>query len=98
MFLDQYVGLNVKVDTIDAVHGNERSIVIISLTRSNSNRTVGLLREDNRINVSFTCAKHLQIVIEDFSTLSSSRLVSHLYKEVLRGATGTTVNFHVPVQ
>lgn len=68
-FLAQHQNLNVKVDTIDAMQGSERSIVLISLTRSNINATIGFLREDNRLNVSFTGAQHLLIIIWDFNTL-----------------------------
>jgi superfamily I DNA and/or RNA helicase len=62
---------SVSVNTIDSFQGQERDIVYISLTRSNSDNTIGFLSEVRRMNVAMTRAKKKLVVIGDSSTLAS---------------------------
>lgn len=93
-FIARHPDLNVKVDTIDALQGSERSIVIMSLTRSG--RDIGFLRDDNRLNVAFTRAKHLLYIIGDFHTMAQSNFVRSMYDRVSDGAQGTVLRFFRP--
>ena len=58
-------GLNIDIKTIDQVQGRETDIAILSLTRSNSSRTLGFVNDYPRINVALSRAKHGLIIIGD---------------------------------
>ena len=58
-------GLNIDIKTIDQVQGRETDISILSLTRSNSSRTMGFVNDYPRINVALSRAKHGLIIIGD---------------------------------
>ena len=62
-------GNTYTVDTVDAFQGRERSVIYISLVRSNSTGEIGFLREYRRMNVALTRAKYKLVVIGDSSTL-----------------------------
>ena len=61
---------SITVNTIDSFQGQERDIVYLSLTRSNSERTIGFLADIRRMNVAMTRAKQKLVVIGDSVTLS----------------------------
>ncbi len=53
----------VRIDTIDSYQGSENRIIILSLVRDNSERKVGFMNDESRINVALSRAKnHLLIV------------------------------------
>ena len=52
-----------KISAVDKFQGMERNIVIVSTVRSNSDRNIGFARESERINVVFSRAKKLLIVV-----------------------------------
>jgi len=58
-------GLNIDIKTIDQVQGRETDISILSLTRSNSSRSMGFVNDYPRINVALSRAKHGLIIIGD---------------------------------
>jgi superfamily I DNA and/or RNA helicase len=58
-------GLNIDIKTIDQVQGRETDIAILSLTRSNSSRTIGFVNDYPRINVALSRAKHGLIIVGD---------------------------------
>lgn len=55
----------VKIDTVDSYQGKENRIVIISLTRSNSDLSPGFLRSPNRINVAISRAMDRLVIVGD---------------------------------
>jgi ATP-dependent RNA/DNA helicase IGHMBP2 len=61
---------NITVNTIDSFQGQERDIIYISLTRSNTDRNIGFLADIRRMNVAMTRAKKKLVVIGDGVTLS----------------------------
>lgn len=61
----------ISVNTIDSFQGQERDIVYISMTRSNTEASVGFLADTRRMNVAMTRARKKLIVIGDSATLSS---------------------------
>lgn len=61
---------NISVNTIDSFQGQERDIVYISMTRSNSENRIGFLSEIRRMNVAMTRARKKLVVIGDSATLS----------------------------
>ncbi len=61
--------LDIPADTIDGFQGQERDIMLISLVRSNAQGECGFLKDERRINVALTRAKHKLVVIGDSATL-----------------------------
>ena len=62
----------ISVNTIDSFQGQERDIVYIGLTRSNSDGVIGFLSDVRRMNVAITRAKKKLVVIGDSATLARS--------------------------
>lgn len=62
----------ITINTIDSFQGQERDIIYISLTRSNSDSRIGFLSEIRRMNVAMTRARKKLIVIGDSATLSQT--------------------------
>jgi len=61
---------SISVNTIDSFQGQERDIVYISMTRSNTDGVIGFLSDTRRMNVAMTRARKKLIVIGDSATLS----------------------------
>lgn len=64
-------GDKISVNTIDSFQGQERDIVYIGMTRSNSEGNIGFLSDIRRMNVAMTRARKKLVVVGDSSTLSS---------------------------
>jgi senataxin len=63
----------VQVSTVDGSQGSEADVVVLSMVRSGG-PTVGFLKDFQRLNVSLTRAKHLQLVVGNASTLLDSKV------------------------
>jgi superfamily I DNA and/or RNA helicase len=62
----------ISINTIDSFQGQERDIVYIGLTRSNTDGAIGFLADTRRMNVAMTRARKKLVVIGDSATLSRS--------------------------
>jgi len=64
----------IAVDTIDAYQGSEKSVIILSLVRSNADGEIGFLGRTpdgpRRLNVALTRGQRYTAVIGDFHTLA----------------------------
>lgn len=60
------------IDTVDGFQGQERDLMLISLTRSNEKGEIGFLADTRRMNVALTRAKRKLILIGDSSTLAQN--------------------------
>lgn len=69
--LSNYSGLT--VNTIDSFQGQERDVIFISMTRSNTDNMIGFLSELRRMNVAMTRAKKKLVVVGDSGTLSQNK-------------------------
>lgn len=72
---EDYPGLQavkdqITIDTVDGFQGQERDLMMISLTRSNEKGEIGFLAEERRMNVALTRAKRKLVLIGDSSTLA----------------------------
>ena len=71
----------ISINSVDAFQGQERDIVLISLTRSNTQGIIGFLSEEKRLNVAMTRAKYKLLLIGDSATLSRhvffDKLIQH---------------------
>ena len=70
----------VEVKTVDGYRGREKSVIILSLVRSNPKAEVGFLAESRRINVSVTRARRSCIIIGDSRTLRSDSSLDSLWR------------------
>ncbi|ADY51935.1 AAA ATPase [Pseudopedobacter saltans DSM 12145] len=77
----------IDINTIDSFQGQERDIVYISLTRSNSENAIGFLSDIRRMNVAITRARMKLVVIGDSGTLSKNAFYSDFisYTEKING-------------
>ena len=65
---------------MDGYQGREKSVIILSLVRSNDQAEVGFLSEYRRINVSVTRARRSCIIIGDSQTLRSDTSLDSLWR------------------
>lgn len=63
---------SIVVGSIDSMQGMENDVVILSLVRSNDQRSVGFLAEHRRLNVAMTRAKRQLCIVGDSETISSA--------------------------
>jgi predicted DNA helicase len=63
--------VKIVVKTVDGFQGQERTIIYISLVRSNENKEIGFLNDIRRMNVALTRAREKLIVIGDSGTLAN---------------------------
>jgi DNA polymerase III delta prime subunit len=60
-----------NVATVDSFQGQERDVIIVSLTRSNTEGSVGFLSDLHRLNVTLSRARQQLVIIGDLSTLTA---------------------------
>ena len=54
-----------EINTVDAFQGRETDIVFYSVVRSNDKGSLGFLKDVRRLNVAFSRAKELLVVVGD---------------------------------
>ncbi len=64
------VGAEVSINTVDSFQGQERDVVYISMTRSNTENSIGFLTDIRRMNVAMTRARKKLVVIGDSATIA----------------------------
>lgn len=74
--------MEIECSTIDGIQGREKSIVLLSTVRSGSAKDIGFVKDDRRMNVAITRAKHSLITFGHAPVLSRhsqswASLVSH---------------------
>ena len=62
------------INTVDAFQGSQRDIIIYSTVRSSKKKTIGFLKEEARLNVSFSRAKCALIIVGDSTFLNNKRI------------------------
>jgi ATP-dependent RNA/DNA helicase IGHMBP2 len=70
----------ITIDTVDGFQGQERDLMLISLTRSNERGEIGFLSDTRRMNVALTRAKRKLILIGDSSTLAQHQFFDSLLR------------------
>ena len=74
--------LDITINSIDGFQGQEKDLIIISLTRSNDMGIIGFLSDYRRLNVAMTRAKKKLVIIGDGATLSSNEMYLQLIEHV----------------
>jgi superfamily I DNA and/or RNA helicase len=77
-----------SVGTVDSFQGQERDIIAITLTRSNSQGEIGFLSDIRRMNVGMTRARRKLLLVGDSSTLCRHPFFEELLVYV-KGVGGT---------
>lgn len=75
---------SVRLATVDNFQGEEADLVIVSTVRCNRNSRTGFLKEDNRVNVMLSRAKHGMIVLGNKDTILGSKNGPKLFGDVVR--------------
>lgn len=75
----------ITINTIDGFQGQEKSVVYISLVRSNAKNEIGFLKDYRRMNVAMTRAKQQLIIVGDSATIGGDDFYASLleYCEVM---------------
>jgi len=73
---------NVAITAVDNFQGEENDIIVISLVRSNRNKTMGFLAVDNRINVALTRARHGMFIVGNSDMLRGHKLWGAIINEL----------------
>ncbi|KAI6651709.1 NFX1-type zinc finger-containing protein 1 isoform b precursor [Oopsacas minuta] len=73
----------VRCTTVDKYQGEENTIIIFSVVRSNNENNIGYCRVDNRVCVALSRAKHGFFIIGNAQCLSKARSDTNLWNKVL---------------
>jgi len=78
-----FPSLEIRTGTVDRFQGMERPVVIVSMVRNNSKGDVGFAKKPERVNVAFSRAQELLIIVgcHDLFTHQSGK-VGSMYSEV----------------
>lgn len=78
-----FPSLEIRTGTVDRFQGMERPVVIVSMVRNNSKGDVGFAKKPERVNVAFSRAQELLIIVgcHHLFTQQSGR-VGSMYSEV----------------
>lgn len=76
--------LDVDVDTVDAFQGSQKDIIMYSTVRSSSNPYgIGFLKNEARINVAFSRARCLLIIVGDMDFLDNYKIRGNKFPEII---------------
>lgn len=76
--------LDVDVDTVDAFQGSQKDIIIYSTVRSSSNPYgIGFLKSEARINVAFSRARCLLIIVGDMEFLNNYKIRGNKFPQII---------------
>ncbi|KAK2718963.1 hypothetical protein QYM36_006094, partial [Artemia franciscana] len=72
----------VEVRSVDGYQGREKEAIVMSMVRSNDDRSVGFLAEERRLNVAVTRARRHFCVICDVETVGSNKFIKGLIDHI----------------
>ncbi|MBR8835881.1 MAG: AAA family ATPase [Stigonema ocellatum SAG 48.90 = DSM 106950] len=78
-----FPSLQIRTGTVDRFQGMERPVVIVSMVRNNGNGDVGFAKKPERVNVAFSRAQELLVIVgcHDLFTQQAGK-VGGMYAEV----------------
>lgn len=78
-----FQNLIVEVDTVDAFQGSQKDVIIYSTVRSSDNPyKIGFLKSEARLNVAFSRARCLLIIVGDLKFLDNDRIRPKKFAEI----------------
>lgn len=75
---------NVEINTVDAFQGSEKDIIIYSNVRSNKEGKVGFIKQQERVNVMFSRAKRLLVIIGDIEFVNSEQIDNNKFPDIIK--------------
>ena len=69
-YRDLLTNLDVEINSVDAFQGREKDIIFYSVVRSNKSGNLGFLKDTRRLNVAFSRARELLVVIGDSKSVT----------------------------
>jgi superfamily I DNA and/or RNA helicase len=94
----RYEHLDVRLGTVDRFQGMEKPVIIVSLVCNNSRRNIGFARALERINVAFSRAQELLVIVgsrELFSRQASAGRATERYSRVAEVVSRSGGNLNV---
>lgn len=81
-----YKNLNEKVavNTVDAFQGSQKDVIIYSTVRSNKTGRIGHLKSKERLNVAFSRAKRLLIIVGDSDVLNNISIEGNQFPKIIK--------------
>lgn len=76
--------ISVEANTVDAFQGSQKDIILYSTVRSSDVPQIGFLKEHSRLNVSFSRAKSLLIIVGDLNFLNNSKISDNKFPEIIK--------------
>ncbi|MBU5317826.1 protein kinase [Clostridium bornimense] len=73
----------VVVNSVDAFQGGQKDIIIYSTVRSNNENKIGFLDSQERLNVAFSRAKKLLIIVGDKEFLNRTEIKNNRFPEII---------------
>ena len=77
-----FPSLHIRTGTVDRFQGMERPVVIVSMVRNNSEKDVGFAKKPERVNVAFSRAQELLIIVGCHTLFTQARGVGNMYSNV----------------
>lgn len=75
----------IVVNSVDAFQGGQKDIIIYSTVRSSDkHKKIGFLKSEERLNVAFSRAKRLLIIVGDAYFLNDSSIVDNRFPEIIK--------------
>lgn len=80
----KYNFLQIEVDTVDAFQGSQKEIIIYSTVRSSDSPfKIGFLKSEARLNVAFSRAQSLLIIVGDHKFLNNTAILKNKFPDIL---------------
>jgi hypothetical protein len=79
----KWTHLSIDVHPVDSFQGQERDVVVYSVTRSNADNVLGFLRSERRINVALSRAQDALIIVGDARFCARAREGDNPFAAVL---------------
>ena len=70
----RWQNLRIEIATVDSFQGRECDVILYSTVRSNAQGNIGFLRDNRRINVALSRAKHLLVIFGDDLTMRNAAI------------------------
>ncbi|XP_046623045.1 DNA-binding protein SMUBP-2-like isoform X1 [Neodiprion virginianus] len=74
--------ISAEVSTVDGFQGREKEVIVLSLVRSNEEKSLGFVTDFRRLNVAVTRARRLLVVIVNSETVEDNKLITGLLKHI----------------
>ena len=95
---NKWNNVDIVIENIDAFQGSEVDVVIYSVVRSNTDRKIGFLNEQRRLNVALSRAKSQVIIVGDALFMKeASKKVHNYFEDVLIYMSSHTTNCELEV-